>query len=489
MGFRVQAPRLTPDIAAAEIEQKKAPWGTRIEALKEDIIDARMYMLVRYPFWGRLAMKMDLMFTDTIDTACVRPDMLTFFNPEFYEALPPKGKTFVIAHELCHLAYLHFDRIEDRDPGRWNRAGDYMINSMLVESGMEMLTDENGKKIGLYEERFKSMSDVEIYDILEKEDREQGRDGYGRKQSGDGKEPPKMKTGFGEEGGDCDFGATQTLKEQSEAGTGRHVMTPAEMRNELVAAVAAAKQRGDCPAGMDRWATELSEPLLSWEELLKQYIDDRFKRHLTYASLSRRTASYNAALKKSGMNSKGTAIPLPAPKPWLAPVVIAFDSSGSVSADELSEMASETSDILSQYDVPQRFICADAAVHVDIYIDSAEDIIFKGGGGTSHVPVFDRINGTDGYVSEVDHREPKLVVCFTDLYTEFPAEKPDYDVIWVNIGQGNAPEPPWGTLINRNPEKRQFLRSNNLLPAPSAALPVVSAVEVPVPVKAGGMKM
>jgi len=470
---------MTPDIETAKAEAAAAPWGTRLKELNDELTNARLYMLTRYPFWGRLAMKMELMFTEEIETACVRADALTFFNPGFWESLPQKAKSFLIAHELCHLAYMHFDRLEDRDGGRWNRAGDYMINQMLVDSGMEMICDEDGKQKGLLDQRFRGLSDVEIYDILEEEDRKAGRDGYGRPQgkgqgqgqgggSGQGQQQPgegggegdgsPEKKGFGEEGGDCDFGATEKLKERSDEGTGRHVMSPTEIRNEIVAAVAAAKQRGDCPAGMDRWASELSEPKMSWEELLKNYLDERLRRGSTYAKLNRRTAGYNSMLKRTGNAPKAAAVPLPTQKPFLAPAVIAFDSSGSISEADLTEMASETFAILEQYEgLPVRYICADAAVHVDKYLESVEDIEFKGGGGTSHVPVFDRLNQSE----EDGHEPPRVAICFTDLFTEFPSEAPEYDVVWVNIGTHTPPEPPFGILLHRNPEtqKTQFISS------------------------------
>lgn len=519
MSFRVKAPKLTPDLEAVKEEAKNAPWASREKEMLQDMADTRFYMLLKFPFWGRLAMKMDLMFSDKVDTACVRPDMLTIFNPDFWDGMTMGARTFVIAHELCHLAYLHFDRIEDRDPARWNRAGDYMINAMLMDANnsgapvdngkkaeykLDMPVDEDGKRMGLLEDRFRDMSDVEIYEILEREDREQGRDGSGQPmpKNGQGQDQQqgggggggqqqqqgggqgRVRVGFGEAGGDCDFGSMEELKQKSEDGTGRHVPSPSEIRNELVAAVASAKQRGHCPGAMDRLAAEMAEPQLSWEEIMKNYLDERFRRDPTYQQLSRRTASYNAMIQRKGGGVRGVSVPLPSRKPQMAPGVIAYDSSGSVSNEELAQMLGETYEILSHYNVPVRYICADAAVQVDEMIESTEEIVFKGGGGTSHVPVFDRIFDE----SHENYEMPKVIICFTDLWTEFPKEEPPCDVIWVNVADGEAQQPPFGMLINRNPkgkEQKRFLRPQTVQAlglGPTAPAPVAPAPTAPAPV-------
>src|SRR5690606_6167509 len=92
---------------------------------------------------------------------------------------------FLIAHEFCHIGYLHFDRIGNRDPDLWHCAGDYMINAMLVKAGLPMpVLDErwkdhpdydrmveNARKaghnyIGLLDKRINDMSDVLLYDVF-----------------------------------------------------------------------------------------------------------------------------------------------------------------------------------------------------------------------------------------------------------------------------------------------------------------------------------
>lgn len=65
-------------------------------------------------------------------------------------------------------------------------------------------------------------------------------------------------------------------------------------------------------------------------------------------------------------------------------------------------------------------------------------LVFSGGGGTSHRPV----------IQEVKKRNlsPKVMICFTDLYTEFP-KKPSYPVLWLLTPNGSDEKPPFGRVI------------------------------------------
>ena len=50
---------------------------------------------------------------------------------------------------------------------------------------------------------------------------------------------------------------------------------------------------------------------------------------------------------------------------------------------------------------------------------------FKGRGGTSSLPVFDK-------VKEMKLR-PHGMIFLTDMMTDFPAERPPYPVLWVSV--------------------------------------------------------
>jgi len=112
-------------------------------------------------------------------------------------------------------------------------------------------------------------------------------------------------------------------------------------------------------------------------------------------------------------------------------IIIAIDTSGSISDHELAVFLHDVKEICDVHQAPFEVIACDAAVHQVARIASKakiEDFVkeLKGGGGTSHVPVFKYI--------EKERKRPDLLIAFTDLYTEFPSEAPPYKVIWAVIG-------------------------------------------------------
>jgi predicted metal-dependent peptidase len=107
----------------------------------------------------------------------------------------------------------------------------------------------------------------------------------------------------------------------------------------------------------------------------------------------------------------------------------------------LSRFADEAQGILDAYDCTLTVLYHDAAVQrVEIWQPGDGPLTLRpaGGGGTSHIPVFDWI--------EQEGRTPTCVICLTDLYTEFPTTAPAYPVLWAVSGD-NAQSPPFGVCL------------------------------------------
>jgi len=106
----------------------------------------------------------------------------------------------------------------------------------------------------------------------------------------------------------------------------------------------------------------------------------------------------------------------------------------------------EVSGILEEIK-PKRLVIiwCDAAVN---RVDECEDIGdlntirrkgAPGGGGTSFIPVFERI-AKEGL-------EPEALVYLTDGLGSFPSYAPPYPTIWGNI-YGDGKQYPWGDVVN-----------------------------------------
>lgn len=92
------------------------------------------------PHLAGLAHAVELVEDPRIETAAVTPSGLILLNPEWVSLLSLPDATFVMAHELLHLALKHHSRSElNVDPWLANVAADCVINDMLCQDlGMEV---------------------------------------------------------------------------------------------------------------------------------------------------------------------------------------------------------------------------------------------------------------------------------------------------------------------------------------------------------------
>lgn len=105
-----------------------------------DLIKIQKRIYIRYPIFGSLLTKVRLEKNDIITTAATNGKVV-FYNEKFLSSLDEDGQVFVLAHELCHVAFGHLRRSKDKDMHVWNIATDAVINALLVNDGFDKLDD------------------------------------------------------------------------------------------------------------------------------------------------------------------------------------------------------------------------------------------------------------------------------------------------------------------------------------------------------------
>jgi predicted metal-dependent peptidase len=174
-----------------------------------------------------------------------------------------------------------------------------------------------------------------------------------------------------------------------------------------------AKNRGNVPAGLQRWAKELLDPTVDWRKELASIVRRSFAqvaglRDYTYQRPSRRDSS---------MRAQGQGIVLPAMRQPNPPKVsIVIDTSGSMSDDELTYALSETQGVLRSLGSSGRniqVITCDAQARAT-KVNSISKVNLEGGGGTDmRVGINEAMNnGT----------KPDVVIVLTDGFTPWPDE-------------------------------------------------------------------
>ena len=395
--------------------------------MQDPIIDklttARVGLLLKAPFFGNMATRMRL-----IDASEWCPTAATngrdfYYNKKFVEKLSVKKLEFLFGHEICHGIFDHFGRVGSRDRQLSNIAQDYAVNQILVDERIgEKITEV---KI-CYDQKYRGLAWEEIYDILyEKAEKISMPDLL--KQLGDLLDE-HIKEGDGEGGeGDGD-----------KEGKGRPMISKEDaqkIRDEIKEAMiqsAAAAGAGKTPAGIQRMIKDMTEPKISWRDLVRQEIQSIIRNDYTFTRPSRKGQMSGAILP--GMKEATTI-----------DIGISIDMSGSIGEEDASAFLGEIKGIMDQYqDFKINLWCFDTVIynHKEITHDNShdlEDYEPQGGGGTDFEAnwEFMKDNGI----------QPKKFIMFTDGYPCGGWGDEDYcDTIFIVKGNTSA-EAPFGQTV------------------------------------------
>jgi len=438
---------------------------------------ARAELIMDHPFFGTLALKLRL----TPDPSCqgLWTDGKTLgYRPALIDALPVDAAVGLVAHEVLHIVCAHHLRRLGRDETLWNRACDFAVNAILFEAGFTLPAN------ALFDPKYAAKSVDDIFALLARIEEEKRRSGglgddgreeaaaeaapgaggqsdaagqpvrnpdatakkpeaappdsppdpWGKKivpASGDKDSPP----------GDAapDPGYLGEIRDHPQAhgepSKSREDSLSRDLRVSLAQAVHQAGQAGgmgDLPAGLVRLVEDVIRPRLDWRQLLRRFIEQNAVSDYSWLPPNRRYAHMGLILP----SLKNQELP---------EIVLAIDSSGSVSARALALFCGEVSAILADFDTRITALFSDAQVR-QTFTFSRFDLPLRlepeGGGGTDFRPAFAR-------VEELGLR-PACLIYLTDMECDrFPAA-PDYPVLWAAYGPDGADAadaPPFGEVV------------------------------------------
>ena len=395
-----------------------------MDPIVEKLTTARVGLLLKAPFFGNMATRMLLIDASEWCPTAATNGRNFYYNKKFIEKLSVKKLEFLFGHEICHCVFDHFGRVGSRDRQLSNIAQDFAVNQILVDERIgEKITEV---KI-CYDQKYRGMAWEEIYDELYEKaekipmdqllkqlgellDEHINEDG-----SGPGKEGDKEGKGKGMPG---------MTKEEAQ-----------QIRDEIKEAMiqsASAAGAGKVPAGIQRLIKDMTEPKISWRQLIRQEIQSIIRNDYSFTRPNRKSMHSGAILP--GMRQDTTI-----------DVAIAIDMSGSIGTEDATVFLSEVKGIMDQYeDFSIHLWCFDTDIYnyVKITQDNShelEEYEPQGGGGTD----FD-INFT--YMLE-QGIEAKKFIMFTD---GFPCGSwgPEDQVDTIFIVKGNTEaEAPFGQTV------------------------------------------
>ena len=367
--------------------------------IREQLIQARIGLLILHPFYGNLALRLKLVNADAWCPTAATDGRNFFYNTKFIEKLADSEILFLMGHEILHVVYDHMARNDGRNPQLSNIAADYCVNGDLVQN-----------KVGtpikvvpiLHETKYYGWSFEKVYDDLyenaDKVDMDELLDML-LDEHLDGKD------GDSNDGGEqeLDENGNPTSKSKPKMSDKERRAIKDEMKEAVLNAAAAAggANAGNMPAGVKRLIEQWTAPKLDWREILQQQIQSTIKNDFTFQKINRRSWHMDAILPGMDNDEK-------------IDICLAVDMSGSVSSTMIKDFFSEVKGITDMYeDFNIQLWCFDTKVYGyakfdPTNIDELLDYTPLGGGGTE----FD----VNWEFMKENAIEPKKLIVFTDGY-------------------------------------------------------------------------
>ncbi len=348
--------------------------------MEKRLIKARTQLLLD-PRWGGffgcLSLRLKLQEAKIPAPAATDGEFL-YYNEEVISQLPDSIIQLIIAHEVWHCCVGHVFRKQNRELKKWNIAADFSTNISLEELGFSI------PKEFLFNKKYKGWSTEKIYEDI----------------------PENIELNMPDL---IESNKTKLEKKELEQ----------RWKDSIIQAAESMRQRGKLPASID-FLVEKLKPKINWREVLRNFIIMKVKQDYSMLPPSRRHIHNGFYFPSLSGESLGT-------------VVVAIDSSGSVSDKELSQFVSELQSLLDSYPMNLNCFICDCEIQQDKEFRTGETIELKilGRGGTDFRPVFKKI--------EKNFLNPTCLIYLTDGDGYYPRLTPEYPVLWVLVRDFEVP--------------------------------------------------
>ena len=395
-----------------------------MDPIIDKLTTARVGLLLKAPFFGNMATRMQLIDASEWCPTAATNGRNFYYNKKFIEKLSVKKLEFLFGHEICHCVFDHFGRVGSRDRQLSNIAQDFAVNQILVD---ERIGDKITEVKICYDPKYRGLAWEEIYDQLYEKaekipmedllkqlgdllDEHINEDGSGPGKEGDGDKQGKGMPGMSKE-------EAQKIRD--------------EIKEAMVQSAAAAGA-GKVPAGIQRLIKDMTEPKISWRDLVRQEIQSIIRNDYSFTRPNRKSMHSGAILP--GMKEATTI-----------DIGISIDMSGSIGQEDATVFLSEVKGIVDQYeDFKINLWCFDTAIynHQEFTQDNSEELFEyepEGGGGTDFEANWE-------FMKE-QGIQPKKFIMFTDGYPCGGWGDEDYcDTIFIVKGNTEA-EAPFGQTV------------------------------------------
>lgn len=407
--------------------------NTILDRLKQ----TRLKMLIHLPFFGALALRLELREDLTIPSSLATDGTTLAYNPQFkwgelgtLSQWSDEALLVGVVHEVAHCVLKHPFRRGHRNAmvsadGRvmplWTLAIEHPCNDLVQGAGYTL------PKGALYDKKYGGWCAERVYDdLLDKALQNPAKGGCGCGGGKDGQGEGQGHVGHLPQGahGQCVQPAPDG-KDGKDAGA-----TEQDWDQAVRQAAQAAKSRGLLPAGLESLIEDILEPKLDWKSLLREFVETAMDRTDYAWTRPNKPYAYYDAILPGLYGEEAPAF------------AVAIDTSGSVGDRELAEFGAEIAAIADEVKPLDLYV-----IHCDAKVQKVETFHrgeevritrFAGRGGTDFAPVFEYV-----------HKEAldiAALVYLTDMECPFPADAPSYPVLWISTAAKYV-KAPWGQTI------------------------------------------
>ncbi len=393
-----------------------------------------------------------------------------YWNDEFVKTLSDDEIQAVLVHEASHVIWEHPLRKGKRNHEVWNIATDYVINSWIAyDLGMQLPKD------GLLDIEYRGQSAEAVYRTLMNDD-EALQDAIDdmKSKSDDSDSDQSENSGGDSQSDDSDSDESNQAPSQGGNDTGKSLldeladMKPssgevwmptdekgnelsenalAEIQEKIQRTVLLADKLEGCSEGgsssMGGAVQQLNKSYVDWVDVMRDLLTSAKSQNPTWNRLNKRHSW------------RGVNLPSNDKEPQGGEVVVAIDTSCSVSQEELNIFATETQNLCEECGINKiRVTYCDTTIIKnpttgewwdEFDLDNEElEFTLRGGGGTRFEPPFNLFN------DETDDTEDVIAfIYFTDGYCDVDASvEPNVPVIWgLSRPQANYYNLPFGEKV------------------------------------------
>ena len=408
-----------------------------IKRCTKRLLLARAGLLCSHGFFGLMLMQVGFELNEGIGTAGT-DGMTMYFNPYFMEGLTDEELSFILMHEVMHMALRHCSRKGSRDMELFNMACDIVVNSNILKAndmdlkaitvsgvGVSMHKAPDGREGYLY-------TSEQVYDMLLQKN-------------------PAVKASQKMAGGASHGKGSKGTKDESYSGCDDHSMwgneSPEERyendaiwQNRLKSAENLLKDRAEAgsqaagmPPGIERRLRALSRSRMDWRMVLHDFIQEDI---VDYSFMPPDRRFGESPFFLPDFNEKDETV---------SNLLFMVDCSGSVSDNQMTEAYSEVRGAIDQFDgkLSGWLGFFDTGItEPKPFNDIGELMKIKpqGGGGTRFDQIFEYVR------TEMNVNRPSMIIILTDGYARFPEEQAadGIPVLWVL--NNDHIDPPWGKV-------------------------------------------